>query len=277
MGLRINTNVASQSVQSNLKTATKNSQETMEKLSSGKRINKAADDAAGLAIAKNLEAETKGLRQATRNANDGISLVQVTEGGLNEVSNILVRLRELSVQAASDTVGEQERGFLDQEYQQLTDEVDRISESTSFAGRQLLNGDGAGTMDFQVGNQGDENSRISFDSTQANASTSNLGISGTGVADKGDAVDSMDQIDEAINTVSSQRATLGAVQSRLRSATSNLDTQVINQDAARSMIEDADVALESSKLASTNVAKNASISTLSQANNLPNNALRLIS
>lgn len=277
MGLRINTNVASQAVQSNLKTATKNTQESMEKLSSGKRINKAADDAAGLAIAKNLEAETKGLRQATRNANDGISLVQVTEGGLNEVSNILVRLRELSVQSASDTVGEQERGFLDQEYQQLTNEVDRISESTSFAGRQLLNGDGAGTMDFQVGNQGDENSRISFDSTQANASTSNLGISGSGVADKSDALDSMDQIDEAINNVSSQRATLGAVQSRLQSAVSNLDTQVINQDAARSMIEDADVAHESSKLASANVAKNASISTLSQANNLPNNALRLLS
>jgi flagellin len=277
MGLRINTNVASQAVQSNLKTATKNTQESMEKLSSGKRINKAADDAAGLAIAKNLEAETKGLRQATRNANDGVSLLQVTEGGLNEVSNILVRLRELSVQAASDTVGEQERGFLDQEYQQLVDEVDRISESTSFAGRQVLNGDGAGTMDFQVGNQGDENSRISFDSTEANASSSNLGISGSGIGDKGDAHDSMDQIDEAINSVSSQRATLGAVQSRLQSAVSNLDTQVINQDAARSMIEDADIAQESSKLASANVAKNASISTLAQANNLPNNALRLIS
>lgn len=277
MGLRINTNVASQSVQNNLKTATKNSQESMEKLSSGKRINKASDDAAGLAIAKNLEAETKGLRQATRNANDGISLVQTTEGGLNEVSNILVRLRELSVQSASDTVGEQERGFLDQEYQQLVDEVDRISESTSFAGRQLLNDDGPGSMDFQVGNQGNENSRISFDSAKANASTSNLGISGTGVSDKGDAVDSMDSIDEAINNVSSQRATLGAVQSRLQSAVSNLDTQVINQDSARSMIEDADIAQESSSLAASNVKKNAGISTLAQANNLPNNALRLIS
>lgn len=277
MGLRINTNVASQSVQKNLREVSNKSDASLERLSSGKRITKAADDAAGLAIATNLEAQTKGLRQATRNANDGISLVQTTEGGLNEVSNILVRLRELTVQAASDTVGEQERSFLDLEYQQLVSEVDRISESTTFGGMNLLNGDGKGSMDFQVGNDASEHSKISFDSNTTNATTSNIGISGTGIAAKGDALDSIDKIDNAINDVSSQRANLGAVQSRLQSTISNLETQTLNQDNARSVIQDADVAFESSQLAANNVIKSAAISTLAQANNLPGSALRLLS
>lgn len=277
MGLRINTNVASQTVQRNLREVSEKTDSSLERLSSGKRITKAADDAAGLSIATNLEAQTKGLRQATRNANDGISLVQTTEGGLSEVSNILVRLRELTVQAASDTVGEQERSYLDQEYQQLVSEVDRIAESTSFAGVELLNGDGNGTMDFQVGNDASENSKISFDSNSANATTSKIGISGTGVAAKDDALDSIEKIDNAINDVSSQRANLGAVQSRLQSTVSNLESQTINQDSARSVIQDADVAYESSQLAANNLVKSAAVSTLAQANNLPGNALRLLS
>lgn len=276
MGLRISTNVASQTVQKNLKQVSNKANSSLEKLSSGKRITKSADDAAGLAIATNLEAQTKGLRQATRNANDGISLVQTAEGGLNEVTNILTRMRELTIQASSDTVGENERGFLDKEYQQLVTEVDRISESTTFNGTKLLNGEGSGTLDFQVGAFSGEQNRISFDSSETNASAGNIGIDGTGVADKDSALDSISNIDEAINTVSGQRANLGAIQSRLNSTVSNLEIQTINQDSARSVIQDVDVAAESAKLASSTVVKQAGISTLAQANQLPNSALRLV-
>jgi len=277
MGLRIATNIASQSVQKNLKEVSNAGNAELEKLSSGKRITKAADDAAGLAISTNLEAQTKGLRQATRNANDGISLVQTAEGGLAETSNILVRLRELTIQAASDTVGETERGLLDKEYQQLAKEVDRISESTTFNGPQLLNGKGKGSMDFQVGAFAGEQNKITFDSSETNSSASSIGISGTGVGAKDDALSAIADVDAAIDRVSGQRANLGSIQSRLQSTVKNLETQTINQDSARSVIQDVDVAEASAALASNNVVKNAAVSTLAQANGIPNSALRLIS
>jgi flagellin len=277
MGLRIATNIASQSVQKNLKEVSNAGNAQLEKLSSGKRITKASDDAAGLAIATNLEAQTKGLRQATRNANDGISLIQTAEGGLNETSNILVRLRELTVQAASDTVGEQERGFLDKEYQQLSKEVDRISDSTTFNGSQLLNGKGKGTMDFQVGAFAGEQNIITFDSSETDSSTSSIGIKGTGIGNKDEALSAISSVDDAISKVSGQRANLGSIQSRLGSTVKNLETQTINQDGARSVIQDVDVAEASAALASNNVVKNAAVSTLAQANQIPNSALRLIS
>lgn len=276
MGLRISTNIASQAVQKNLRKISSQGQASLEKLSSGKRITKSADDAAGLAIATNLEAQTRGLRQATRNANDGISLVQTAEGGLNEITNILVRLRELTIQAASDTVGEKERGFLDNEYQQLSIEVDRISDSTTFNGTNLLNGEGAGVMEFQVGAFAGEQNKISFDSSETNASTSEIGINGTGIADKSTALDSIESIDGAITKVSGQRANLGSIQSRLQSTVATLEIQTINQDNARSIIQDVDVAEETAKLASNTVLKNSAITTLAQANGLPNSALRLI-
>jgi len=174
MGLRINTNIASQEAQKNLRAS--NGQQELEfaKLSSGKRITKSADDAAGLAIAKKMEAETKGLRVAGRNANDAISLVQVAEGGLNETGNILTRLRELSIQAASDTVGEAERGYLSLEYEQLVQEADRISKTTQFGGRSLLRGEGD-RMQFQVGSFGSEDNRIEFDAGATDASSESLG------------------------------------------------------------------------------------------------------
>ncbi len=276
MGLKIATNVASLAVQKNLKEVSSKSDSQLEKLSSGKRITKAADDAAGLAIATNLKAQTKGTIQAARNANDGVSLVQTAEGGLNEVSNILIRLRELSVQAASDTVGEQERGFLDKEYQHLTQEVDRIASSTVFNGTSLLNGEGEGTMDFQVGVYAGENNRIQFESGETDAQTGAIGIDGTDVSSKDGALSSIANVDEAINTISGYRANLGAIQSRLKSTVNNLEIQTLNQEASRSTIEDVDVAASSAKLASANVRKQAGISTLVQANGIPNSALRLI-
>lgn len=276
MGLRIATNIASQTVQKNLKDVSNAGNSQLEKLSSGKRITKASDDAAGLAIATNLEAQTKGLRQATRNANDGISLVQTAEGGLNETSNILVRLRELTIQAASDTVGEQERGLLNKEYQQLNKEIDRISDSTTFNGAQLLNGKGKGSMDFQVGAFSGEQNKITFDSSMTNSSSSSIGVSGTSISDRSDALDAISNVDEAIVKVSGQRADLGSIQSRLGSTIKNLETQTINQDSARSVIQDVDVAEASASLASNNVVKNAAVSTLAQANQIPNSALRLL-
>ncbi len=276
MGLRIATNIASLSVQKNLKQVSSEGNAELERLSSGKRITKAADDAAGLAISTNLEAQTKGLRQATRNANDGISLVQTAEGGLNETSNILVRLRELTIQAASDTVGDKERGFLNKEYQELSKEVDRISDSTTFNGSQLLNGKGKGSMDFQVGAFAGEQNKITFDSGETDSSTASIGISGSGIAQKEDALGAIATVDEAIGKVSGQRANLGSIQSRLASTVKNLEVQTINQDNARSVIQDVDVAEASAKLASNTVVKNAAVSTLAQANQLPMAALRLI-
>ena len=249
MGLRISTNIASQTVQKNLKQVSNEGNSELERLSSGKRITKAADDAAGLAISTNLEAQTKGLRQATRNANDGISLVQTAEGGLNETSNIPVRLRELTIQAASDTVDDRERGFLNREYQELSKEVDRISESTTFNGSQLLIGKGKGTMDFQVGAFAGEQNKITFDSGETDSSTSSIGIAGSGISSKDDALGSIATVDEAIGKVSGQRANLGSIQSRLASTVKNLEVQTINQDNARSVIQDVDVAEASAKLA----------------------------
>ncbi|MGI4991328.1 flagellin [Halobacteriovorax sp. GFR7] len=275
MGLRIATNTAAQMVQKNIKQTGKASGEALEKLSSGKRINKSADDAAGLAIAKNMEAQVKGLRQASRNANDGISMVQTAEGAMNETSNILVRLRELSVQAASDTIGDTERGFLDKEYQQLVKEVDRIAESTKFGSISLLNGSGS-EMDIQVGTFAGDSGQIQYDPSQTNATASALNISGLSVASKDDARGSMENVDEAISSLSEQRANLGAVQSRLQSSVNNLEIQATNLDASRSVIEDADVAYESSQLASSNIAKQAGIASLAQANNINSSALRLV-
>lgn len=277
MGLRIKNNMASQEVQKNLRETSDKAMTSLTKLSSGKRITKSSDDAAGLAIATNLESQTRGLRQATRNANDGISLVQTAEGGLTEVSNILIRLRELSVQSASDTIGEHERQLLDREYQELVDEVDRISGSTTFNGTHLLNGQsGKGTLDFHVGAFSGEQNRIQFDADATDASASGIGISGISVETKEDARNAIHEVDSAISQVSELRAGLGSIQSRLQSTVSTLEVQTINQDAARSAIQDVDVAAETSTLASTNILKSAGISTLVQANNIPNAALRLI-
>ena len=276
MGLRISTNIASEMVQKNLKQVSREETKSLSKLSSGSRISTAADDAAGLAIATNLKAQASGLRQATRNANDGVSVVQSAEGGLNEVSNILIRLRELSVQSASDTIGEDERSFIDLEYQQLVTEVDRISSSTKFNGMNLLDGQGGGTLDFQVGTFSGEENTIQFDSDATNSTASNIGISGSGVLEKGDALDSIGVLDEAINQVSGQRANLGALQNRLTATMSNLEGQVVNTEQARSVIQDVDEAQETATLASNQITKSAAISTLAQANNISNASLKLI-
>ncbi|OFZ27368.1 MAG: flagellin [Bdellovibrionales bacterium RIFOXYB1_FULL_37_110] len=277
MGLRIATNIASQTVQKNLKEVSEKNNSTMDQLSSGRRITKAADDAAGLGISTNLEAQTKSLRQAARNASDGISLVQTAEGGLNESTNILTRLRELSVQAASDTLGDNERGFLDKEYQQLVVEMDRIAQSTTFNGTKLLAGDvGNGNLDFHVGAYAGEQNIISYNADSADATSEAIGVAGSNVAAKDSAKDAMAIIDEGINRIVNLRSEMGAVQSRLQSTVSNIEVQAINQDAARSKIQDVDVAEASAKLASTSLVKHSAISTLAQANSIPSAAMKLV-
>lgn len=248
----------------------------MAKLSSGTRINKAGDDAAGLAISEKLKANIRGSQQATRNAGDGISLIQTAEGGLNETSNILIRLRELSVQSASDTVGDTERKFADLEFQHLTKEVDRIAASTQFNGKQLLTGQGD-DMEFQIGIMNDaKNDRLTYKPQDTSAKASDLGIEGLGVQSKANAQENLEKIDNAINGVNGNRASLGALQNRLQSTISNLETRTENLAAANSRIRDTDVAAESAELAKANILSAASISVLSQANNSGAAALKLI-
>jgi flagellin len=202
-------------------------------------------------------------------------MVQVAEGGLNESSNILTRLRELSIQAGSDTVGDTERGYLSLEYEQLVQEADRIAKTTSFNGRPLLKGEGS-TLSFQVGAYGGQDNQIEMDASQTDASVEGLGIGGSNVRDKQDALDNLDKIDGAIQKVSAFRANFGSVQSRLQSAINNIDTTVVNQESARSRIEDVDVAESTAKLASSQMKNAAGVATLAQANALGQQALRLI-
>jgi flagellin len=246
-----------------------------ERLSSGSRINKAADDAAGLAISEKMKAEIRSSRQADRNANDGISMVQVAEGGLNEAQNILTRLRELAIQSASDTVGDTERGFTNMEYQNLVQELGRISEVTEFNGHKLLNGSGE-MLDFQIGTKHGEDNRISYDAGFVNASISNLGIEGQSVASKEDAQASLEVMDQAIEKTSGQRAFLGAIQNRLQSTSSNLQVSVENLSAANSRIRDVDYAEETAKSAKNSILQAAGTSVLAQANMNGQNALKLI-
>jgi flagellin len=276
MGLRISTNVASLNAQKNLGVTQRNSERALARMSSGFRINQAADDAAGLAISEQLKGQIRGLRQAGRNANDGISLVQVAEGGLNETSNMLIRLRELGVQGASDTIGDTERKFIDVEYQQLKSEIQRIAEVTTFNGRDLLNGTG-GVIDIQVGTHNDAfKDRISFNASAANSSLEALGLTAEGSSTKEMAQNSIDAIDKAIVSVNAIRANFGAMQNRLTSTTANIGVSDENLSAANSRIRDADIAAESSELTRSNIMMQAGISVLSQANNSQQMALKLL-
>lgn len=276
MGLRINTNTASLNSQRTLWNTKLALDKSLERLSSGYRINRAGDDAAGLAISENLRAQIRGLKQSSRNANDGISLVQVAEGAMNEVSSILIRLRELSVQAASDTIGPIERQFMNVEYDQLVSEVDRISSATEFNGTQLLAGTGS-IMDFQVGIRNNpEIDRISFDSSKADANSAALGINLTSVADKASAQNALSAIDSAIMSVSAMRADFGALQNRLQTTVSNIQNTVENMSAANSRIRDVDVAEETSEMTRNNILLQAGTSVLAQANQSANVALGLL-
>jgi flagellin len=276
MGLRINTNIASINAQRNLSNTRLGLNAALEKLSSGQRINRAGDDAAGLAISENLKAQIRGLKQAKRNAADGISLVQIAEGSLGEVSNILIRLRELSVQAASDTIGPTERKFLNVEFEQLTSEVDRIANSTEFNRVPLLNGTGA-VFDIQIGTRNDPISdRLTFDASSADVNIAALGLNLASVSDKISAQNSLSAIDQAIISVSGIRADFGALQNRLQSTLNNMEVSVENLSAANSRVRDTDIAAETANLTKQSILMQAGVSVLSQANSSTKTALTLI-
>lgn len=276
MGLRINTNVASLNAQRNLRLTRNALDSTLEKLSSGQRINRAGDDAAGLAISENLKAQIRGLKQAERNAQDGVSLVQIAEGGLQEISNIMIRLRELAVQAASDTIGPTERKFLNVEFEQLTSEIDRIASSTEFNRVPLLNGTGA-VFDIQIGTRNDPISdRLTFDASSADVNVAALGLNLASVADKISAQNSLSAIDQAIISVSAIRADFGALQNRLQSTINNIAVSVENLSSANSRVRDTDIAAETAELTKNNILMNAGTSVLAQANQSTASALSLI-
>ncbi|MBC7712829.1 MAG: flagellin FliC [Rhizobacter sp.] len=276
MGLRINTNVPSLSAQRSLGINTRNLNDNLRKLSSGERITKAGDDAAGLAISENLKAQIRGMRQAKRNAGDAISMLQTAEGGMSEISNIVIRLRELSVQAASDTVGTTERGFSDIEFQSLKEEIDRISKSTEFNGIKLLDGTG-GKLEFQVGIKNDPVlDRLQYDGSRADTTLKSLGLDVDGVSTKEGAQNALKKLDDALVQINGTRANFGALQNRLQSTSNNLEVSDENLSAANSRIRDVDVASETADMTKNNILLQAGISVLSQANQSSNMALKLL-
>lgn len=275
MGLRINTNVASIAAQRNLGKSQANQEHALQAIASGSRIVRAGDDAAGLAISENIRGQIASIRQAKSNSNNAISLIQVAEGGLNEQNNILIRLRELSIQGASDNVSDVERGFLDNEYQQLTQEFDRIAKTTRFGNKSLLDGNG-GEYTFHVGAFAGPENQIKY-KLDADSTADKLGISGANIRDKDDAADNLEKLDKALIGLSAIRADFGAVQSRLQATTSNLETQYENLSASKSRLSDTDLAYESAQLVQSRVLQDAGIAVLAQANDLPSRASRLIS
>lgn len=304
MGLRIRTNVSSLNAQRHLSKSTRMVGESMSKLSSGHRINKSSDDAAGLAVSDNLTADIRSLDVAKRNAADGISMVQTAEGGFVETGNMLVRLRELAVQASSDTIGNTEREFLDKEFLQLKDEIDRIASATEFNGTRLLVGGGdlseeimsetnRNPLEIQVGKdyfpgadaKGERNpvNIIKIDFTKLNGLTYGEGsldlgkdVEGTRVHRKDVAQQSMVRIDKALQQVNNYRAYLGSVQNRLFSTVSNLEVQVQNLSESKSRIRDVDFATETAELTKQNILQQSGVAMLSNANSQPKIALSLL-
>jgi flagellin len=277
MGLRVSTNIASLAAQRNLSKTSSDQSKLYESIASGKRITSAGDDAAGLSISENLRAQITSMRQAERNANDGVSLVQVAEGSLSEVSNIIIRLRELSIQAASDTVGDVERSFINQEVQSLKEEVDRISQVTNFNGQPLLSGTGGKKeLEFQVGIRNNQDDRIVFNVHENDVRTRSLGIQNVNTRNINDARRSIDSLDQGLGKVNEARARLGAMQNKLHSTTNNLQVARENLANAHSQIADTDIAEATSQLIQQNILQAAGISILAQANAAPSAAMRLL-
>ena len=276
MGLRINTNTASLNSQFHLRNLNKGVSKSMERLSSGSRINSSGDDAAGLAVSERMRADIRGLKQVDRNSQDGISLTQVAEGSLGQIANMLIRLRELGVQAASDTINDDNRKLVGLEYKQILEEIDRISSATEFNGVKLLNGSGS-TIDFQVNTRNVPTvDRISFDPAMADVGTTSLGIENSGVDFKDDAQNSLALVDDAMSRVSELRASFGSIQSRLNTTTENIRNNLESYSAANSRIKDADIAEESSELAKNNIMLQTGTMVLAQANQQPGQALALL-
>lgn len=276
MGLRINTNTQSLSAQRALSQTRVRLEDNLRKISSGERVTRSGDDAAGLAISEKLKGQIRSVRQASRNAGDAVSLVQVAEGSLSEISSIVIRLRELSIQSANDTLSDRERGFTDIEFQNLKEEIDRIAKSTEFNNVKLLDGTG-GLLEFQVGVYNDPIlDRFRFDGTANNSTIQALALGNESIATKLGAQSSLKVLDDALVQISGIRAGLGAVQNRLSSTINNLGAYDENLSSANSRIRDVDVASETADLTKNNILMEAGLSVLGQANQKPAIALKLL-
>jgi flagellin len=276
MGLRVNTSLSSVNAQRNLFNTNVKLGKSLEKLSSGLRINRAGDDAAGLAISESFKSEIRALQQASRNASDGISMVQTAEGALDEVSNIAIRLKELSEQAANGTLGSSERSFLNSEFSALVQEITRITDTTSFNGTNLIDGSG-GSVDIQVGTKSASANQIKLDfNTDVDATALGLAALSLTGTDATNAKAALDAVSTALTTISQTRANFGAVQNRLESTVRNIGVAVENFSAANSRIRDVDVAEESANLTSLQILQQAGISVLAQSNVAPQSALSLL-
>lgn len=275
MSISLLTNLGSLNIRRYLEKASEDHDRANERVASGRRINRSLDDAAGLAISSRLESKIRSTQQAERTALDALSLIQVAEGGMNEVSNILVRVRELSIQAGSDNLSDEERNLLNFEGKQLTEEIERLAQSTSFSGTSLLNGSGK-ELSFQIGIENTEYDRISYDSGKINLTAGNLGVASLDLSEKGSALDGLENIDKAMLQTQAARAQLGALQARMHPMVSNLRNFEENLTAANARIRDADLAKESTELIRTQVQQKAAISVLAQANLSPALALKLI-
>jgi flagellin len=288
MSLVINSNIASLDAQRNLSKTQASLATSLQRLSSGLRINSAADDSAGLAISTKMNAQVRSMNQAVRNANDGISLVQTADGALNEVTNILTRMRELTTQSASGTLQASDRQDIGNEFSQLQDEITRIANSTTFNGQKLLTGTGGDTSDskfiIQVGaGTTSGTDTITLDTSTAagkGATAADLGVDATTAGLKVDSVADANAattaIDTAIDTVNNLRSNLGAYQNRLTSTINNLQVGVENTSAAQSRIQDVDVASETANMTRANILSQAGVSILAQANQAPQAALKLL-
>lgn len=276
MALRINTNTQAIAAQRHLSLNHEAQNHTLEKLASGSRIVRAADDAAGLAISEKMKSHIRSMRQAERNANDGVSLVQVAEGGMNEVGNILTRIRELSIQSASDTIGDVERGFINKEVVGLKSEIERIALSTEFNGRKLLDGNSE-TLDIQVGiKNNDFEDRFKFNAKSLTSTLASLGLTDIDNSSKESSQKNLEMVDSAITKINGNRAEIGALQNRLQSTINNLGIYRENLSAANSRVRDADMAEETTDLTRNNILTQATVSVLGQANSNSQVALKLL-
>ena len=278
MAISVVTNVASIRSQRNLAKVTLSTSKNIERLSSGLRINRAGDDAARSAISAQMSALELGLKQADRNANDNISLVQTAEGALNEVGGIVTRMRELAVQSANEgTMDTTERGYLHQEFNLLRSELDRIVNVTEYNGQKLIDGSISSSttqLDFQVGMNNTANDRISM--SLASTSSTGLGLNDDSLATSSQAQAAITALDSALKTINTERSTLGATQNRLQMTISNLGNMYENMAASNSRLKDVDVAEESAAFSRNQIISQAATSMLAQANQLPQSALSLI-
>lgn len=275
MSMVINTNSVSLNAQGNLAKTGRGLASTFENISSGLRINNAADDAAGLAVAENMDAEQQSLRQAHRNTNDGISVIQTAEGATNEVGDMLKRMRELAVQSSSETLNDSERAYIQDEFTQITAEVDRIADVTEFNGISLGNGANA-SLDVQVGIHNSTDDRIAITLGDLSASTLKVDSTNMKLSTSASAQEAISAIDTAIDSVNKHRSDYGAVQNRLESALNNLETYTENVATAESRIRDADFAHETAEMSKFQIMQQAGTAILGQANGLAQGALRLI-